>query len=223
MPGVSGRNNIIGKAADLASKKDGPLVLGAISDPAALPPPSSPVDGPQVDAQGKKLPPPAIWWPGGDDSRIVMIRAAAVRIPYGNLRPELLTAGHAIIHDKIIVIDPMDPVNCAVVTGSHNLGFKASYCNDENMLIIRGNQPLAIAYAVHVLDIYDHYVFRARLEQTLRDQLKAGTIKTMDAAADAKPRGLLRLDASWQDAHFRKRPRSSLEYFLAASAAVAQF
>ena len=37
-----------------------------------------------------------------------------------------------------------------MITGSHNLGFKASYANDENMLIVQGNQALAQAYAVHV-------------------------------------------------------------------------
>ncbi|MGF6261898.1 hypothetical protein OKW49_002826 [Paraburkholderia youngii] len=34
---------------------------------------------------------------------------------------ELFNAGHAVIHDKIVVIDPFDPHNCTVVLGSHNL------------------------------------------------------------------------------------------------------
>src|SRR5262245_64989434 len=45
--------------------------------------------------------------------------------------------GHAIIHDKIVVIDPLSE-NGAVVMGSHNLVYKASYENDENFVIIRG-------------------------------------------------------------------------------------
>jgi phosphatidylserine/phosphatidylglycerophosphate/cardiolipin synthase-like enzyme len=49
----------------------------------------------------------------------------------------LLRYGQAIIHDKIVVIDPFAE-NCVVITGSHNLGYKASYANDENMLIIKG-------------------------------------------------------------------------------------
>jgi hypothetical protein len=52
-----------------------------------------------------------------------------------------------------------------VVTGSHNLGFRASHNNDENMLIIRGHRGLAEAYACHVLDLYDHYAFRFLLKQ----------------------------------------------------------
>ena len=221
LPGQSGRNNIIGEAALLAAKRKDLFVMGAISDPTAMPNYEGAKKGAPpdiyVDAQGKKkkLPPPAIWWPEGEDSRIVMIRAAAVRIPFGNLRPELLTAGHAIIHDKIIVIDPLDAKNCAVITGSHNLGYKASYCNDDNLLIIRGNRELAISYAVHVIDLYDHYVFRARLEQDLRNQLKSGKIKSFEeAAASSQQHGLLRMDASWQDKYFGVRPQSSLDYFL---------
>ena len=220
LPGVSGTNNIIGEAAALAAKPDGPLVLGAISDPSAMPPPSD-GDDPNanyVDEHGvtRKLPPPAIWWPEGQQSRVVMIRAAAVHIPFGNFRPELLTAGHAIIHDKIIVIDPCSARDCAVITGSHNLGYKASYCNDDNLVIVRGNRPLAISYAVHVLDLYDHYVFRARLEQNLRNQLKSGQIHSFaQAAAQSDPHGLLHLTADWQKSHFQQnRPRSSLDYFL---------
>jgi phosphatidylserine/phosphatidylglycerophosphate/cardiolipin synthase-like enzyme len=61
--------------------------------------------------------------------------------------------------DKIIVVDPFSP-GCAVVTGSHNLGHKASFNNDENLLIVRGQRALAEAYATHVLDIYDHFSWR---------------------------------------------------------------
>ncbi|MFP5438948.1 MAG: phospholipase D-like domain-containing protein [Bacteroidia bacterium] len=72
---------------------------------------------------------------------------------------EILNAGFAIIHDKIMVIDPFSK-DCVVITGSHNLGYRASYNNDENMVIIKGNQKLALAYATHVLDIYDHFNYR---------------------------------------------------------------
>ncbi len=81
---------------------------------------------------------------------------------------ELLTLGQAIIHDKIVVVDPLEP-NGFVVTGSHNLGFKASYMNDENLVVIRNNPALIKAYAVHVLDLYEHYRFRAVQAQRQRD------------------------------------------------------
>jgi len=72
---------------------------------------------------------------------------------------EIYKAGHAVVHDKIVVIDPFHP-GCVVATGSHNLGFKASYNNDENLLLVQGNQLLAQAYAAHVADVFEHYRWR---------------------------------------------------------------
>jgi len=72
---------------------------------------------------------------------------------------EILNAGFAIIHDKVMVIDPFSE-DCVVVTGSHNLGHKASYDNDENLVIVKGNKKLALAYTTHILDVYDHFSFR---------------------------------------------------------------
>jgi phosphatidylserine/phosphatidylglycerophosphate/cardiolipin synthase-like enzyme len=77
---------------------------------------------------------------------------------------ELLKAGFAITHDKIVVIDPFAD-DCVVVTGSHNLGYQASYNNDENLVMIRGNKKLAAAYATHVLDVYDHFAWRWTLKK----------------------------------------------------------
>jgi phosphatidylserine/phosphatidylglycerophosphate/cardiolipin synthase-like enzyme len=72
---------------------------------------------------------------------------------------EIYKAGHAVVHDKIVVIDPFH-AGCVVATGSHNLGFRASYNNDENLLLVRGNQLLAQAYAAHVADVFEHYRWR---------------------------------------------------------------
>lgn len=208
MPGESGQQNIVGEARKVAESRPDLLVMGAVSDPAALPDYHRPEKG--VD----RVPPPTVWWPGGDRSRIAFIRATEIRTAVGDLRPELLSAGHAIIHDKIIVIDPLDEADCVVITGSHNLGYKASYANDENLLIIRGNRALAIAYAVHVMDVYDHYVTRAKLEDA--DQARAAA-----SAAPAAPdvgHGFLATDASWQDRFFPVPPASALRYFLDAAA-----
>jgi phosphatidylserine/phosphatidylglycerophosphate/cardiolipin synthase-like enzyme len=75
---------------------------------------------------------------------------------------ELAKLGHAVIHDKTLVVDPFTD-DSVVVTGSHNLGYKASYSNDENMCIIRGNRRIAQAYAAHVLDVVNHYNWRNKL------------------------------------------------------------
>jgi phosphatidylserine/phosphatidylglycerophosphate/cardiolipin synthase-like enzyme len=103
--------------------------------------------------------------PAAEDPRVLAATALDKNsIPPG-WRPELLKAGFAIIHDKIVVIDPFDEENCTVVTGSHNLGYQASYNNDENLVLIQGNKKLAMAYATHVLDVYDHFAWRWSVKQ----------------------------------------------------------
>lgn len=62
------------------------------------------------------------------------------------------------------MIDPFSD-KCVVVTGSHNLGHKASFDNDENLAIIEGNKKLAVAYTTHVLDVYDHFAWRYQVKQ----------------------------------------------------------
>ena len=83
---------------------------------------------------------------------------------FGAWEEEIYKVGFAIIHNKVVVIDPFSD-DCVVITGSHNLGYRASHNNDENMVIVHGNRPLAEAYACHVLDLYDHYAYRYWLQK----------------------------------------------------------
>jgi hypothetical protein len=99
-----------------------------------------------------------------EDPRVIGAEALDGKvIPKGWIK-EILSAGFAIIHDKIMVIDPFSD-DCVVITGSHNLGYKASYDNDENLVIIEGDRNLAVAYATHVLDVYDHFSWRATVKR----------------------------------------------------------
>jgi phosphatidylserine/phosphatidylglycerophosphate/cardiolipin synthase-like enzyme len=180
------------------------LVMGAISDPSALP---GFVAAPN-DPSKPKIPAQAIFSPIGAPN-VLMIRAAAISDLIGDFQRELLSAGHAIIHDKIVVIDPLSETDCTVITGSHNLGFKASYANDENMVIIRGNRQLALAYAVHVIDVYDHYKFRAVLEQQARDAMLAGKPKPKAPTGQ----GFLQTDDTWQDPYLSGKKGGELRYF----------
>jgi phosphatidylserine/phosphatidylglycerophosphate/cardiolipin synthase-like enzyme len=141
---------------------------------------------------------------------VLMIRAAAINDLVGDFQKELLSAGHAIIHDKIVVIDPMSETDCVVITGSHNLGFKASYANDENMLVMRGNKALSLAYAVHVLDVYDHYKFRAVLEQQKREAM----LKGKPPPKRPTGKGFLDTDDRWQDPYISGQKGQELGYFL---------
>ncbi|MEA1675229.1 phospholipase D-like domain-containing protein [Nitrospirillum sp. BR 11163] len=210
-PSVEGKQSIIEAAVDLGKQRPDLMVMGAVSSPQALPieGDANGVDdtGDDTDAQGAKIPKPSVYAPK-DAPRVLVVRAAAIDTPTGDLQPELLTAGAAIIHDKIVVIDPFSP-DCVVITGSHNLGYKASYANDDNLLIIQGNQPLAQAYAVHVLDVYEHYRQRAILEERERDALLKG-----QPAPSTPQGGFLATTDQWQDAHLSGDKGTELDYFL---------
>jgi phosphatidylserine/phosphatidylglycerophosphate/cardiolipin synthase-like enzyme len=60
----------------------------------------------------------------------------------------LSQVGFAIIHSKVLVIDPFTD-HPTVITGSHNFSSTASKSNDENYIIVRGDRALAEAYAVN--------------------------------------------------------------------------
>jgi phosphatidylserine/phosphatidylglycerophosphate/cardiolipin synthase-like enzyme len=132
------------------------------------------------------------------------VAATAINDQFAYWKKELLKAGpgaHAIIHDKIVVIDPLSKNDCVVITGSHNQGYKASYANDENLLILRGNQPLALAYTTHVMDVYDHYRWRYMVEQQ-KDKAWTG----------------LQTTPSWQDKYFEtgNMAREELDFWMSA-------
>jgi phosphatidylserine/phosphatidylglycerophosphate/cardiolipin synthase-like enzyme len=164
-----GSPSIVDKAIELANRRPDLFVRGAATDPKA--------------AQTFNT---LLIHRAGEDP-VEVVPASAISDQFAFWQHELLKAGpdaHAIIHDKIVVIDPMSE-DCVVITGSHNLGYRASYNNDENLLIVRGHTALAQAYAVHVLDIYDHYRFRFIIQ-------KQGT----QAFSGLEP------DDKWQDKYF---------------------
>src|SRR5260370_40857222 len=67
------------------------------------------------------------------------------------------------VHSKVVVIDPYGkkPV---VMTGSHNMGPKASGVNDENLILIQGNADLASQYDGNIMQIYSQYRWRASVQ-----------------------------------------------------------
>lgn len=154
-PGQRGKDSIIGEAIEIGRANPALIIAGAVSSAQAMP------NYPERDDGDDDRHAPATF----EEGNISIIRASrledtALAAGFGK---EILTAHNgigAIIHDKIVVIDPNSD-DCTVIVGSHNLGYKASYSNDENLLIITGDRILAEAYAVHVLDVFDHYRFRA--------------------------------------------------------------
>lgn len=174
MPSRGGVNSVVSEAIALGLKDTSLNVVGAISDTQAM----WGYEPSQTLANGKKLP---AWSPHVfQQAGISVIRATAltdreIGRAVGDFRnDETLTLGRAIIHDKVLVIDPRDPEKCVVAFGSHNFGYKASYSNDENLVIVEGHAALAQAYAAHVLDVYDHYRFRAAEAEVTAQARKSG-------------------------------------------------
>lgn len=175
LPGMSGptpdtdiMTNVVTESIAIGEKDSSLLVYGSLSSPMAMPNYIKPVKGSTGDGSDDgtesktKVHQPTTY----DTANVHLVRATNLHANdlIGNFEAELLTAGIAIIHDKIIVIDPFSD-NATAIFGSHNLGFKASYANDENLVIVQNNPALVRAYAAHVLDIYEHYRFRAVQEE----------------------------------------------------------
>jgi phosphatidylserine/phosphatidylglycerophosphate/cardiolipin synthase-like enzyme len=195
-PSKGGDNSIITQAVTQGLANPALNVLGAVSSGQAM------WDESEVHkkASGGKAQDwtPFVFQQGG----VSVVRASALadKAMAGTLGDfkfyEKLTAFGgvgAIIHDKVVVIDPMDPKNCVVAFGSHNLGYKASYCNDENLTIVTGHQPLSLAYTAHVLDIYDHYRFRAKQNEKTPASKKPGGTEKPEGFT-----GFLSVSPDWQ-------------------------
>lgn len=196
-PGQAGNATSItflNQLADVAKAKPELLIRGAVSDPGF----ATQFNQAIYDEAG---------W-----QNAAAVSPAGFSTDFGYFETELVKTGHAIIHDKIVVIDPFaTDGSCHVITGSHNLGFKASYNNDENMLIISGNRDLAIAYAVHALDVYDHYRWRYKLAQQREKETKRAKAAGEPAPkfqnlAQYKPSwtGLFRDTDEWQTKYYQQ-------------------
>jgi phosphatidylserine/phosphatidylglycerophosphate/cardiolipin synthase-like enzyme len=177
LPSGSGLHSVIEEAVDMGMKDPNLLVYGAISDPMAMwtgagaaPKAKKGAKAKPKATGAKKAPPSPIF--DQDNVHLVLAKALDKLDATGDFEAEMLSAGFAIIHDKIVVIDPLS-ANATIVMGSHNFGYKASYCNDDNLLIIRNNELLAQAYAAHIIDLYEHYRFRA-VESSIK--AKGGTL-----------------------------------------------
>jgi phosphatidylserine/phosphatidylglycerophosphate/cardiolipin synthase-like enzyme len=204
-PGQSAHDCVVGEAIDIGINKDRKLIVtGAVSSPQAMP---NYVPADKKGTKDKSDDDPAVSPHTFEDGNVTIVRASRIddRSLLADFGAEELTAKKvgAIIHDKVLVIDPLSD-DCVVVLGSHNLGFKASYANDENMLIITGDKALAQAYAVHILDVYDHYRFRA-VEAELERQGKKGWS------------GFLATDDRWLDRYIDQSKGALVKYFARGS------
>jgi hypothetical protein len=91
----------------------------------------------------------------------------AIKDTFHNWAKENLGSG-VHVHSKVVVIDPFGE-HPVVMTGSHNLGFKASTANDDNLMIVEGNARLAAAYAINIIAIYQSYRWNTNVEKHRQD------------------------------------------------------
>src|SRR5262245_11501226 len=120
LPSKGGLHSIVSEAVKLGVKDPSLDVIGTASDTQAM----WGYREAKKTRSGKKVP---AWSPhvfrtaSVDIVRATALTDAAIGHEIGDFRfDERLAAEKAIIHDKILVIDPMDPADCVVAFGSHN-------------------------------------------------------------------------------------------------------
>src|SRR5204863_1219805 len=71
----------------------------------------------------------------------------------------LFMSGVNFLHNKIILIDPLGDVPI-VVSGSANYSENSTSKNDENTLVIKGDDRVADIYFAEYVRLFDHFAFR---------------------------------------------------------------
>ena len=145
--------------------------------------------------------------PGGKKAPLIKFTHKGKQLPERTLRAVLpsgvqksnsyfaktFTYNMVMIHSKVVVIDPFGK-HPVVMTGSHNLGPKASSKNDDNLVIIENARGLAAEYAVNIMGIYGHYKW-----------LYNQSLKNDKGVSDAKAKAIAPTydgnhdDDTWQD------------------------
>jgi hypothetical protein len=95
------------------------------------------------------------------DFEVVLPASIDVATEWFRREMKKLPGTFAMVHSKVVLVDPFGP-DPVLLTGSHNLGPKASQTNDENLLILRGHHGLAGAYATNIMSVYNQYRWRFR-------------------------------------------------------------
>jgi phosphatidylserine/phosphatidylglycerophosphate/cardiolipin synthase-like enzyme len=83
------------------------------------------------------------------------------------------------LHTKYLLIDPLtsDPI---VVTGSANFSDNSTTMNDENMLVIRGDERIAHIFLTEFMRLFNHFQFRNKINALAPDELEEALSLTPD-------------------------------------------
>jgi len=72
---------------------------------------------------------------------------------------KLIKSGVDFLHNKIILVDPLGDVPI-VISGSANYSVNSVTLNDENTLVIKGDDRVADIYFTEFVRLFDHFDFR---------------------------------------------------------------
>lgn len=99
-----------------------------------------------------------------NDKDVEVVAGAYIKSPVDNWVSEtsagkLIKSGVDFLHNKIILIDPLGQTP-VVVSGSANYSESSTTKNDENTLIIKGDDRVADIYFTEFIRLFDHFSFR---------------------------------------------------------------
>lgn len=123
---------------------------------------------------------------------VVLPAAIDARLKFWVKELKQMPRAHALVHSKVVVVDPFGD-HPVVMTGSHNMGPKASGVNDENLVVIENNAALAAEYATNIMAIYNQYRWRASQRKTAQESKWSGLADDdhwQIGAPDAGPRAV---------------------------------
>jgi phosphatidylserine/phosphatidylglycerophosphate/cardiolipin synthase-like enzyme len=113
----------------------------------------------EEDPPGQTNPPVTLIGTQGETplTKAVLV-PANIQQKIGSFAPEPKGASPVMVHSKVVVLDPWGE-HPVLMTGSHNLGVKASSKNDDNLVILEGPAAKAVAsaYAVNIIATYQAY------------------------------------------------------------------
>ncbi|WP_431096566.1 phospholipase D-like domain-containing protein [Polaromonas aquatica] len=98
------------------------------------------------------------------------------------------------VHTKFMLCDPLG-ANPIVITGSANFSNNSVKNNDENMIVIKGDQRVADIYFTEYMRLFAHHAFRESL---------ARYVTNGDDAARWEPKNLFETAAEWVPPYYSR-------------------
>jgi phosphatidylserine/phosphatidylglycerophosphate/cardiolipin synthase-like enzyme len=139
--------------------------------------------GTKADVENNIVLPAAISVPSGGkkkDKEAVAALQKWVKMVNDYWQSETGGLGMVRVHSKVIVVDPFGK-HPVVMTGSHNLGPKASAQNDDNLVIIENDPVTAAQYAVNIITIYNQYRWRFMQQEAAKQHKQLNQWNGLDA------------------------------------------